>query len=97
MTLRQLGSLHAFALLNEVMAFHDRQFMPAIPFDIAILPKNGIKAGFIERDVLPCMPEQLRKLISLKCQHVLRRPILAFHQHVENPLMNIVHGGNSQT
>lgn len=66
MTERQLRCEHAVAFFHKMMAFGDWNFLPAMPIDIAILPKNGIQAGFVEWDVLPCMPEQLFKLIALE-------------------------------
>jgi hypothetical protein len=72
--------------LAQVGAGDDRDFMPAVPIDIAIPFENYVKPGFIEWHGCLGVPEQLCELAALKFKHLFRRPILAFHQHFINAL-----------
>ncbi|MDP1702425.1 MAG: hypothetical protein Q8L53_15890 [Aestuariivirga sp.] len=97
MTGRQLGGQHTVAFLNKMTAFSDWNFLPAIPINLTIRHKNGIKAGFVEWDVLLCVPEQVCKLIALEREHLIWRPELAFHKHIEDFFSKNFHAGISQT
>ncbi len=97
MTRWQLGGQHAFAVVYEVVAFQNWQLVPAVPIDFAILRENRIKASFVEWNVLPGMLQQLGKLTALEGEHLLRQPILAFYQHIENFFLHFAHQANSRT
>ena len=81
MARRHGGSEHAFAVINQVLARQDGDFLPATPVSTARLGENRVQPGLVEWDIFSCVFKELRKLAALIFKELRSWPMLAFHQH----------------
>src|SRR6185295_8457008 len=91
MARRHLDCSHFLALVADVSTSHYWNFMPASPINVTVGTKNRVKTCLVKWHVGSSVLKQLPKLMTLISQHLFGRPILAFHQRVEDFLVHFAH------
>lgn len=77
---RHGGRQHAVAVIKQVLSRQDRDFLPAIPVNMARWAESRGEPGLVKWDIFSRVFKELRKLATLVFKELPSRPILAFHQ-----------------
>ena len=94
---RQCGREHLVAPVTQIRAGDDGDFMPAVPVNVAIAAENRIKTVLVEWHLGPGVMQELAELTALIRKNLVRGPILAYHKHIEDLLLESAHKENSRT